>query len=58
MVANQILRGGEVPVGCPKAKCKGVLFRVELSRLEEGLGHEGFRCETCGHTVKRVPEIT
>jgi hypothetical protein len=41
-------------VGCPKCK-KGVLFRVTLSRLEEGLGHEGFRCDPCGYAVKYVP---
>lgn len=43
-----------VEVNC--VKCKGgVMFRVQLSRLEEGLGHEGFKCDKCGHSVKHVP---
>ena len=43
---------------CPKCanKFRGVLFRIQLSRLEEGLGHEGFRCDKCGYSVKYVPE--
>lgn len=49
-----IVRKPIVTVGCPKCK-KGVLFRVTLSRLEEGLGHEGFRCDPCGYAVKYVP---
>lgn len=37
-------------------KCPGVMFRVNLSRLEEGLGHEGFQCDKCGRKVKYVPK--
>lgn len=38
------------------ANCKaGVMFAVPLSRLEEGLGHEGFKCDKCGKSVKYVP---
>lgn len=54
-----------VGVNCPKcAKRKrsshglgtgGVLYRILLSRLEECLGHEGFKCNTCGYSVKYVP---
>jgi hypothetical protein len=36
-------------------KCMGVMFRLTLSRLEEGLGHEGFQCDKCGRRVKYVP---
>ncbi len=36
--------------------CRGVMFRLTLSRLEEGLGHEGFACDKCGRRVKYVPE--
>ena len=49
-----------VGVGCPAcAKAKrlhGVMFRLTLSRLEEGLGHEGFQCDKCGERIKYVPE--
>ncbi len=38
------------------AGCAGVLMRVGLSRLEEGLGHEGFECDVCRRRVKYVPE--
>lgn len=65
MIANQIIRGGEVPIACPKecfrrpahldADPRGVMVRVDLSRLEEGLGHAGYRCSRCGHTIKRIP---
>lgn len=37
-------------------RCMGVMFRLTLSRLEEGLGHEGFQCDKCGRRVKYVPE--
>lgn len=36
-------------------KCPGVMGRITLSRLEEGLGHEGFECGTCHRRVKYVP---
>lgn len=35
--------------------CRGVMSRVTLSRLEEGLGHEGFECDKCHRKVKYVP---
>lgn len=41
---------------CTKTE-RGVLFRVDLSRLEEGLGHEGFECDRCRYRVKYVPPI-
>lgn len=42
------------PVACA---CKrGVYFRVSLSRLEEGLGHVGYRCDACGDRVKVIPD--
>lgn len=45
------------PVGitCGQRKCKGVMMRIDLSRLEEGLGHEGFECDICHRRVKYVP---
>lgn len=48
-----------VEVGCPvcaKNKKYGVMYRLTLSRLEEGLGHEGFECGSCGHRLKYVPK--
>lgn len=36
-------------------KCRGVLMRQTLSRIEEGLGHEGFACDACGRRIKYVP---
>ena len=36
-------------------KCPGVMMRLTLSRLEEGLGHEGFECDKCHRRVKYVP---
>lgn len=52
------------PVGINCAKCckvarrpPGVMVRINLSRLEEGLGHEGFQCGKCGERVKYVPAV-
>jgi hypothetical protein len=61
MIANTVTHKPITNVACPAcAKAtpqrRGVLFRVDLSRLEEGLGHEGFQCDKCGHTVKYVPK--
>ena len=36
-------------------KCGGVMGRIDLSRLEEGLHHEGFECAACHRRVKYVP---
>lgn len=37
--------------------CKrGVLWSVQLSRLEEGLGHEGYACDKCRNRIKYVPK--
>lgn len=44
-----------VEVTCGALKCTGVMWRLTLSRLEEGLGHEGFACDKCGRRVKYVP---
>ncbi len=36
-------------------KCgKGVCFRVDVSRLEEGMGHEKFKCDKCGQCYKII----
>lgn len=37
-------------------KCPGVMFRATLSRIEEGLGQEGYMCSHCGRRVKYVPK--
>jgi hypothetical protein len=39
-----------------KRRPPGVMFRLTLSRLEEGLGHEGFECDKCGERVKYMPQ--
>lgn len=41
---------------CAKNKKYGVMARVTLSRLEEGLGHEGFECYSCHYRLKYVPK--
>lgn len=53
MIAPFVIVRKPVGVACG-GKCRGVLFRVTLSRLEEGLGHEGFECDTCHRRVKYV----
>ncbi len=47
---------GQVPLTKGGGTCNGVLSRITLSRLEEGLGHEGFQCDVCGRKVKYVPK--
>lgn len=42
-------------VTCNSRGCKGTLWRITLSRLEERLGHEGFKCAKCMRRVKYVP---
>ena len=61
MIAKTVTHKPVTNVNCPvcaKADPQryGVLFRVDLSRLEEGLGHEGFQCNKCAHTIKFVPK--
>ncbi len=56
---REITRKPVERVTCGKSGCRGVLRRVTLSRLEEGLGHEGFDCDKCGRRLKYVPtEVT
>lgn len=52
----KIHRRGAVRVGCCEKGCRGIMWRVDLSRLEESLGHCGYRCDTCGARVKTVPQ--
>lgn len=41
----------------PGCSCKrGAYFRVDLSRMEDGLGHVGYQCDACGDLVKVVTE--
>jgi hypothetical protein len=41
---------------CAKAKRgRALCFPVPVSRLEQGLGHEKFKCELCGATFKLIP---
>ncbi len=54
--ASNEVTSESVKVACDKNECKGVLWRVDLSRLEEGLGHEGYKCDVCKRTVKYVPK--
>lgn len=49
------VRGG-IPSAAGGGKCGGVMMRKDLSRLEEGLGHEGFECNVCHRRVKYVPK--
>ena len=44
-----------VPVDCMIDGYAGIYFSVTVSRLESGLGHEGYACDKCGHKVKHVP---
>jgi hypothetical protein len=34
--------------------CGGTCFKVDVSRLEEGMGHEKFRCDKCGQSWKLI----
>jgi hypothetical protein len=52
----EITRTPVEKVGCGRNRCKGILFRLTLSGIEEGLGHEGFECDTCHLRVKYVPQ--
>jgi hypothetical protein len=47
--------GSIFPAKGATPRCRGVMGRITLSRLEEGLGHEGFECDKCGRRVKYVP---
>jgi len=59
MIKFTITRKPVEKAGCPKCRrptgTAGVLCRVTLSRLEEGLGHEGFKCNACDYALKYVP---
>lgn len=46
---------GSVPPAKGGGKCRGLMRRIDLSRLEDGLGHEGFMCDACGRRLKYVP---
>lgn len=47
---------GAVRVGCTAKDCRGLMWRIDLSRLEEALGHCGYQCDTCGLRIKTVPQ--
>jgi hypothetical protein len=47
---------GQIPLTPGGGACAGVLLRITLSRIEEGLGQEGFLCDTCGRKVKYIPK--
>ncbi len=71
MIADFVIKHGK-PLHCPTCKkakratgavstdqryvARMTLMRVSLSRLEEGLGHEAFRCEKCDTTIKVIPK--
>lgn len=45
------------PIAIKCKQCRrGVMVRIHLSRIEEGLGHEGFQCDVCGEKAKYVPK--
>lgn len=46
---------GSIPPAKGGGKCGGTMLRFTLSRIEEGLGHEGFECTRCHRRVKYVP---
>lgn len=61
MHVDKVISKPPKSASCPKCKGPpfrqgGVMFRVDLSRLEEGLGHEAWRCDKCGYVVKYVPK--
>ena len=43
---------------CRICKVRAFCYPVPVSRLEEGLGHEKFRCERCGSLFKLIPDRT
>lgn len=45
-----------VPPAPGGGKCNGLMARISLSRLEEGLGHEGYECQKCKRRVKYIAE--
>lgn len=45
-----------IPAPPGGGECRGVLARITLSRLEEGLLHEGYQCTDCHRRVKYVPK--
>lgn len=51
--AKRCVVGGIPPVE-GGGMCQGVMSRIALSRLEEGLGHEGFECDKCHRRVKYI----
>ena len=46
---------GSIPPAKGGGKCNGIMRRINLSRMEDGLGHEGFECDRCSRRVKFVP---
>lgn len=53
--AFEITRKPVASIRCGACR-RGTLWAVQLSRLEEGLGHEGYACDKCGHRIKYVPK--
>lgn len=53
--SRYVVTHAPVEAVCTKPRCSGAMWRLDLSRLEEGLGHEGFACDKCGLRVKYVP---
>ncbi len=45
----------DVPLRCPDCRVRdNILFRVEQSRLEDGLGQVTYECEKCHSKFKEV----
>jgi len=37
---------------CGQNGCKGAVFRVEVSRMEEAFGHRKYQCDKCSTSYK------
>jgi hypothetical protein len=51
---------GAVSISCRavsrnRTKCTGLPMRVDVSRLEEAMGHEVHQCDVCGQRFKYIP---
>lgn len=53
---SKIAKVGAFRLSCSEKGCRGLMWRVDLSRLEEALGHEGYECDSCGVRIKTIPD--
>ena len=38
------------------SKCKGILWKSDVSKLQESLGHRVYKCDSCGSSFVFVPK--